>query len=195
MVRKSYPVERNEGRWVWVDPPPVPHSAFAFPGWMHSGYPIMCHLESVSELIDEMGMRSLGLWGPVHELGHNQQRKEWELPPHTTEATCNLWSVYVHETVLGIPRAQAHPALSPPERENRIKTHLKKGAPLCDWGVWTALETYLQVLSRNSGRWVPPGPPSWGIPDPRSSPSPFHPHQPAHHLPWLRGGASQVKYL
>ena len=125
MVRKSYPVERNEGRWVWVDPPPVPHSAFAFPGWMHSGYPIMCHLESVSELIDEMGMRSLGLWGPVHELGHNQQRKEWELPPHTTEATCNLWSVYVHETVLGIPRAQAHPALSPPERENRIKTHRK----------------------------------------------------------------------
>ena len=52
MVRKSYPVERNEGRWVWVDPPPVPHSAFAFPGWMHSGYPIMCHLESVSVKID-----------------------------------------------------------------------------------------------------------------------------------------------
>ena len=166
-----------------------------FPGWMHAGYPIMCHLESVQELINEKLIRTKGLWGPVHELGRNQQRQEWEFPPHTTEATCNLWSVYVHETVLGIPRAQAHPALSPPERETRIKTHLKTGAPLCDWGVWTALETYLQVLSRNSGRWVPPGPPSWGIPDPRSSPSPFHPHQPAHHLPWLRGGASQVKYL
>ncbi|XP_030164521.1 TRPM8 channel-associated factor 2 [Lynx canadensis] len=114
-------------------------------GWMHSGYPIMCHVESVQELINEAGMRSGGLWGPIHELGHNQQRQEWEFPPHTTEATCNLWSVYVHETVLGIPRARAHPALSPPEREKRIKTHIRKGAPLHDWNVWTALETYLQL--------------------------------------------------
>ncbi|XP_062956184.1 TRPM8 channel-associated factor 2-like [Cynocephalus volans] len=114
-------------------------------GWMHSGYPIMCHLESVQALISEMSMRSRGLWGPVHELGHNQQRHGWEFPPHTTEATCNLWSVYVHETVLGIPRSRAHPALSPPVREKRIKAHLGKGAPLRDWNMWTALETYLQL--------------------------------------------------
>ncbi|XP_058929462.1 TRPM8 channel-associated factor 2 [Kogia breviceps] len=114
-------------------------------GWMHSGYPIMCHLQSVQELIGETGMRSRGLWGAIHELGHNQQRHGWEFPPHTTEATCNLWSVYVHETVLHIPRAQAHPALSPSEREKRIKTHLGKGAPLNDWNVWTALETYLKL--------------------------------------------------
>ncbi|XP_033047647.1 TRPM8 channel-associated factor 2 isoform X3 [Trachypithecus francoisi] len=114
-------------------------------GWMHSGYPIMYHLESVKEIINEMDMRSRGVWGPIHELGHNQQRHGWEFPPHTTEATCNLWSVYVHETVLGIPRAQAHEALSPPEREKRIKAHLGKGAPLCDWNMWTALETYLQL--------------------------------------------------
>ncbi|XP_006887322.1 PREDICTED: protein FAM115C-like [Elephantulus edwardii] len=114
-------------------------------GWMHSGYPIMCHVESAHELTSEASMRSNGLWGPIHELGHNQQRHGWEFPPHTTEATCNLWSVYVHETVLGIPRAQAHPELKPPEREKRIKTHLRKGAPLSDWSVWTALETYLQL--------------------------------------------------
>uniref|UniRef100_A0A8C2MRC6 TRPM8 channel-associated factor 2 n=1 Tax=Cricetulus griseus TaxID=10029 RepID=A0A8C2MRC6_CRIGR len=114
-------------------------------GWMHSGYPIMCHLESVQELISLTAMKSEGLWGPIHELGHNQQRHGWEFPPHTTEATCNLWSVYVHETVLGIPRARAHPALKPEEREKRIKDHLQKGAPLCDWNVWTALETYLQL--------------------------------------------------
>uniref|UniRef100_G1RLV1 TRPM8 channel associated factor 2 n=1 Tax=Nomascus leucogenys TaxID=61853 RepID=G1RLV1_NOMLE len=76
-------------------------------GWMHSGYPIMCHLESVKEIINEADMRSRGVWGPIHELGHNQQR--------------------------------------PPERERRIKAHLGKGAPLCDWNVWTALETYLQL--------------------------------------------------
>ncbi|CAO2603415.1 TRPM8 channel-associated factor 2 [Lemmus lemmus] len=114
-------------------------------GWMHSGYPIMCHLESVQELISLADMRSEGLWGPIHELGHNQQRHGWEFPPHTTEATCNLWSVYVHETVLGISRAQAHPSLKPEEREKRIRDHLQKGAPMSDWNVWTALETYLQL--------------------------------------------------
>ncbi|XP_007954785.1 TRPM8 channel-associated factor 2-like [Orycteropus afer afer] len=114
-------------------------------GWMHSGYPIMCHLESVPELIHEANMRSKGLWGAIHELGHNQQQPGWEFPPHTTEATCNLWSVYVHETVLGIPRAQAHPALNPLERKKRIKTYLGMGAPLSEWNVWTALETYLQL--------------------------------------------------
>ncbi|XP_034374688.1 TRPM8 channel-associated factor 2 [Arvicanthis niloticus] len=114
-------------------------------GWMHAGYPIMCHLESVQELINLANIRSEGLWGPIHELGHNQQRSGWEFPPHTTEATCNLWSVYVHETVLGIPRAQAHPELKLEEREKRIKKHLQEGAPLQNWNVWTALETYLQL--------------------------------------------------
>ncbi|XP_073094399.1 TRPM8 channel-associated factor 2 isoform X2 [Manis javanica] len=114
-------------------------------GWMHAGYPIMCHLQSVQDLLSETGIRSRGLWGPIHELGHNQQQHGWEFPPNTTEATCNLWSVYVHETVLDIPRAQAHPALSCAEREKRIKVHLGKGAPLHDWNVWTALETYLQL--------------------------------------------------
>ncbi|XP_051007596.1 TRPM8 channel-associated factor 2-like [Acomys russatus] len=122
-------------------------------GWMHSGYPIMCLLESVQELINLTSIKSNGLWGPIHELGHNQQCWNWEFPPHTTEATCNLWSVYVHETVLGIPRAQAHPDLNPEEREKRIKEHLQKGAPLSNWDVWTALETYLQVLSTISWRW------------------------------------------
>ena len=160
MVRKSYPVERKEGRWVWVDPRPVLHSAFAFPGWMHSGYPIMCHLESVQELINEKLIRTKGLWGPVHELGRNQQRQEWEFPPHTTEATCNLWCVYVHETVLGIPRGRANIALWPPVREKRVRIYLGKGPNVKNWNAWTALETYLQVLGQH--RWGVVGAPLGG---------------------------------
>ncbi|XP_016050996.1 PREDICTED: TRPM8 channel-associated factor 2-like [Miniopterus natalensis] len=114
-------------------------------GWMHSGYPIMCHVQSVKELISETHIRRRGLWGPMHELGHNQQHHGWEFPPNTTEATCNLWSIYVHETVLDIPRAQAHQALCPQAREKRIREYLKEGAPLCKWDTWTALETYLQL--------------------------------------------------
>ncbi|NXG98464.1 TCAF2 factor, partial [Loxia leucoptera] len=114
-------------------------------GWMHAGYPIMGHLDSVKEMLDVEHMQTTGLWGPIHELGHNQQQQAWEFPPHTTEATCNLWSVYVHEEVLGIPRHQAHQALRPQCRQERIKDYLKKGAQLKDWNVWTALETYLQL--------------------------------------------------
>ncbi|KAM3924757.1 TRPM8 channel-associated factor homolog [Leptodactylus fuscus] len=113
-------------------------------GWMHAGYPIMCHLPSASTLVSIENIKK-GLWGPIHELGHNQQRGVWEFPPHTTEATCNLWSVYVHETVLGIPRDKAHPALKLEARGNRIKEYLKNGAKLEEWNVWTALETYLQL--------------------------------------------------
>uniref|UniRef100_A0A8D0PUF0 Peptidase M60 domain-containing protein n=1 Tax=Sus scrofa TaxID=9823 RepID=A0A8D0PUF0_PIG len=121
------------------------HAPYYKLGWMHAGYPIMCHLESVQELINEKLIRTKGLWGPVHELGRNQQRQEWEFPPHTTEATCNLWCVYVHETVLGIPRGRANIALWPPVREKRVRIYLGKGPNVKNWNAWTALETYLQL--------------------------------------------------
>ncbi|XP_069812406.1 TRPM8 channel-associated factor homolog isoform X2 [Dendropsophus ebraccatus] len=113
-------------------------------GSMHAGYPIMCHLEAAPILVIPAEMRK-NMWGPIHELGHNQQRGVWEFPPHTGETTCNLWSVYVHETVLGIPSDKAHPDLLPYKRENRTKQYLKNGADLKEWNLWTALETYLQL--------------------------------------------------
>ncbi|XP_065279674.1 TRPM8 channel-associated factor 2-like [Emys orbicularis] len=114
-------------------------------GWMHAGYPVMCHLDSVKELVNMKHMQMNGLWGSIHELGHNQQRAGWEFPPHTTEATCNLWSVYVHEKVLGISRDRANEELQLQHRNKRISDYLGKGAQLKDWNVWTALETYLQL--------------------------------------------------
>ncbi|XP_074051349.1 TRPM8 channel-associated factor 2-like [Macrotis lagotis] len=114
-------------------------------GWMHGGYPIMCHKETAKDLINEKSIRSKGIWGAIYEIGHNLVRPAWEFPPHTNEATCNLWSIYVHEIVLGIPRSQAHPALTPSNRETRIKEFLRKGASLEEWNDWTALETYLQL--------------------------------------------------
>ncbi|XP_053330036.1 TRPM8 channel-associated factor homolog [Spea bombifrons] len=113
-------------------------------GWMHSGYPIMCHMESSKVFLDHTQIAK-GTWGATHELGHNQQLREWELPPHTNEAMCNIWAVYVHENVLGIPRENAHFELKPQNREKRIKGHLGKGAPLEEWTLWLCLETYLQL--------------------------------------------------
>ncbi|EDM15519.1 similar to experimental autoimmune prostatitis antigen 2 [Rattus norvegicus] len=114
-------------------------------GFLHSGYPIMGLIIIVEGIINEFKIRSHGVWGVTHELGHNHQKPGWTFRPHTTEALCNLWSIYVHETVLNIPRDQAHPSLNPELRKQRIKDHLNKGAPLSNWIVWTALETYLQL--------------------------------------------------
>ncbi|KAF6718926.1 TRPM8 channel-associated factor-like [Oryzias melastigma] len=117
-------------------------------GWMHAGYPIMCHKSSANELVKVDHMRSHGLWGPIHELGHNQQRGCWEFPPNTTECTCNLWSVYVHEEVLGINRSKAHPNMSLENRKCRARNYVKEGRKLNSWEMWVALETYMQLQDK-----------------------------------------------
>ncbi|XP_078502553.1 TRPM8 channel-associated factor 2-like [Lissotriton helveticus] len=121
-------------------------------GWMHAGYPIMAHTDSSKELTN-FDLISGGIWGPIHELGHNQQCWGWNISPNTTEATCNLWSVYVSEKVLGIQRSRAHGDLHPECREKHIKNYLEKGARLEDWTLWAALETYLQL--QEAFGWAP----------------------------------------
>uniref|UniRef100_A0A8C2WV06 Peptidase M60 domain-containing protein n=1 Tax=Cyclopterus lumpus TaxID=8103 RepID=A0A8C2WV06_CYCLU len=113
--------------------------------WMHAGYPIMTHQSTAAELVNVHHVRSKGLWGPIHELGHNQQRGCWEFPPNTTECTCNLWSVYVHEEVLGIDRAKADSILSPTRRKSQAEEYVRGGRKLSSWDVFVALETYLQL--------------------------------------------------
>ncbi|XP_048193691.1 TRPM8 channel-associated factor 3-like [Perognathus longimembris pacificus] len=114
-------------------------------GLLHAGYPIVGRIEIVGDFISDAAIRKNGLWSGLHELGHNHQQSPWNFPPHTTEATCNLWAVYIHETVLDIPRARAHPELKPETRKKRIKNYVDKGAPLREWTMWIALETYLQL--------------------------------------------------
>ncbi|XP_051963010.1 TRPM8 channel-associated factor homolog isoform X2 [Xyrauchen texanus] len=117
-------------------------------GFMHSGYPIMMHSSSAPELMNPEAARKRGLWGPIHELGHNQQRGVWEFPPHTTECTCNLWSVYIHEEVLGLNRANAHENMSLGNRQCRARDYAKGGKDLKNWSMWTSLETYMQLQDK-----------------------------------------------
>ncbi len=117
-------------------------------GWMHSGYPAMGHLDSTTELSDVDWMLSASAWGPLHELGHNHQLDPANLPG-VTEATCNLWSVYLSEQVLGVDRAVAHSALTPDSRAATVSAYLATGPDFWGaWNVWTALETYLQLQER-----------------------------------------------
>nr|XP_033793473.1 LOW QUALITY PROTEIN: TRPM8 channel-associated factor homolog [Geotrypetes seraphini] len=114
-------------------------------GSLHSGYPIMCLFDFIIDIVDLEHIKKNGTWGVIHELGHNQQKYGWEFPPHTVEATCNLWSIYVHEEVLEIPRDKAHGNLHPEKRVKRIKEYVKNGRKLIEWNIWTCLETYLQL--------------------------------------------------
>ncbi|KAM9801305.1 TRPM8 channel-associated factor homolog [Neosynchiropus ocellatus] len=117
-------------------------------GLMHAGYPIMSLHPTAARLLSIDHMMAEGLWGPIHELGHNQQRDCWEFKPNTTEATCNLWSVYVHEEVLKIPRAQAYRDLTPERRKINTENYVKRGKRQEDWCFFVALETYLQLQEK-----------------------------------------------
>ena len=113
-------------------------------GWMHSGYPIMGY-QYTSVLADDAALEASGDWGAFHELGHNHQYGPTNLPG-TTECTVNLWSVYASETVVGVDRDDAHPALAPDARRATIDAYVDGGRDFAgEWSVWTCLETYLQL--------------------------------------------------
>jgi hypothetical protein len=80
-------------------------------GFMHSGYPFMCWLEpSQKDSIDLPKLTKEGNWGFFHELGHNHQRTTWTFDGQT-EVTCNLFSLYVMEKLVGKPQGRGHPAM------------------------------------------------------------------------------------
>lgn len=112
-------------------------------GFMHAGYPIMMQAPSAPDLLKLTGKKDP--WGPIHELGHNQQLHVWEFSSHTGEATNNLWSVFILETVYGLQWSDALGELKPSNRSRRIQDYIKGGRKLEDWSVFVALETYLQV--------------------------------------------------
>jgi hypothetical protein len=113
-------------------------------GYMHSGYPIMTHLDAAERLVDLELLRTKGDWGLFHELGHNHQEPEWTFEG-TVEVTCNLFSLYLQDRLTKTPGLEAHEALA--EREKRTRAHLAKGAPFAAWqqDPFLALEMYVQL--------------------------------------------------
>jgi hypothetical protein len=96
-------------------------------GYMHSGYPIMTHLDvATPDLIStpkstDLGsrkskhlgtplvinlkqLRSTGSWGHFHEIGHNLNQKEWTFR-ETGEVTNNLITLYLMHTQTGLKDA------------------------------------------------------------------------------------------
>ena len=80
-------------------------------GFMHSGYPFMCWIDpSQKDSVDLPKLMKEGNWGFFHELGHNHQRRDWTFDGQT-EVTCNFFSLYVMEKLVGKPQGRGHPAM------------------------------------------------------------------------------------
>jgi len=113
---------------------------------LHAGQPVAGHVgRSVETALTPGFMHSPRVWGFLHELGHVHQDGAWQLPG-SIEASCNLWSVYVSEKLLGVPRAEAHRTTAPLTRRNTMNTYFQNGAKFdTEWERETALESYLQI--------------------------------------------------
>jgi len=103
------------------------------PNWewgAHSGYPIMMAGTWYPYLLNH---KKIGLnfwWGTFHELGHNHQMHEW-LWQGWGEISCNIWSVYILESVAGVKRENTHDggALRKEVRKSQIENFIKAGRP------------------------------------------------------------------
>jgi hypothetical protein len=122
-------------------------------GYMHSGYPIMAHLDVAALAVDLARLeRGEEIWGFVHELGHNHQREEWTFDG-TTEVTCNVLGMYVIDKVCKLPEGKrGHDAVDNPPS---IEAYRARGAKFEEWksDPFLALQMYVQLRDRYG--WTP----------------------------------------
>lgn len=116
-------------------------------GFMHSGYPIMIHLPQAQEMTSYDGKNVAPGWGFYHELGHNHQRPEWT-PEGTTEVTCNLFSLYIFEHVLGRAKETGHPGVTTIAQDEHWQKYVQSGKSYATWksDPFLALTIYIQLI-------------------------------------------------
>lgn len=121
-------------------------------GYMHSGYPIMTHLDAAPRMVDARLLATQGDWGLFHELGHNHQSEDWTFEG-TVEVTVNLFTLYVREEVLGLVGTAGHEAFR--TRGERTRKHFEGGLRFEAWkqDPFLALEMYVQL--REAFGWQP----------------------------------------
>ncbi len=120
-------------------------------GYMHSGYPIMTHLDVAELFVDVARLRAGKAWGFFHELGHNHQEGDWTFDG-TGEVTCNLFALHAIDTICKPESGdRGHPGVNDPP------SHAKYAADGAKFEKWKsdpflALQMYIQ-LQREFG-WV-----------------------------------------
>lgn len=126
--------------------PPRPHrfvpDVQISAGYMHSGYPIMTHLDAVDDMTTLARLKT-GPWGLLHELGHNHQESEWTFDG-TGEVTCNLFALHAIDTICERESGRGHPGVDKPPS---LAAYLKEGADFRMWkrDPFLALHMYVQL--------------------------------------------------
>lgn len=118
-------------------------------GYMHSGYPIMTHLDAAAFMTDLADLGDHG-WGPYHEIGHNHQSGDWTFDG-TVEVTVNLFTLYILETVCGVEPSRTGRVLTEASLA-KAAAHIGAGAPFDAWtqDPFLALEMYA-LMQRDFG--------------------------------------------
>lgn len=119
-------------------------------GYMHSGYPIMTHLDAAAFMTELNQLKQHG-WGPYHELGHNHQQGDWTFAG-TGEVTCNLFSLYVLETVCGVSVDQSDRVLNAKSFE-KMRQHLETDGKWDRWKSDPFLALQMYALMQREFGW------------------------------------------
>jgi len=99
-------------------------------GYMHSGYPIMTHLDAAPRMVDYGRLSTVGEWGLYHEVGHNHQDPMWTFEG-TGEVTCNLFALYLLDTLT--PGAPYHDAMAAEKQKANEAKYIAGGRKFEDW--------------------------------------------------------------
>ncbi|ELU05583.1 hypothetical protein CAPTEDRAFT_195748 [Capitella teleta] len=126
-VVRTTDVSSHRKQWIVCDVQPVV-------GYMHSGYPIVTHMDVADPTSDQFllnhdKLKAEGNWGLYHELGHNMQRLEWTFQG-TSEVTVNVFTLHAMDVVNGV-KPWIHPWLN--NQMNAIKRYLMAGADFTTW--------------------------------------------------------------
>jgi hypothetical protein len=101
-------------------------------GYMHSGYPIMAHLDQADRVasLAEFHKNTKGFNGFFHELGHNHQRPEWTFAGNG-EVSCNIF-VWLAQEKAGQKEPRKKLATEPSWKHNVDKFFAEGG----DFEAW-----------------------------------------------------------
>lgn len=122
-------------------------------GFLHNGYPMMCHVsaDGNSGLYDKEAIQAHGVWGVLHELGHNHQNSAWTFGK-AAEVTVNIFTLYCTDKLLGIkPRDAFGEWMSVEGCDRRVSDWVARGKPFDEWGAgpdngpFLALETFTRL--------------------------------------------------
>ncbi len=101
-------------------------------GYMHSGYPVMTHMDVEPYFVTLKDNPDKG-WGFFHEFGHNHQSGDWTFAG-AGEVTVNLFTLYVFERLFQRDANRArNDKYSPEERRLKREKYFAEGSPFDQW--------------------------------------------------------------